>query len=171
VEVKLKMMQVKLEKCTGCGECLEVCSVEAISLIEGKAAIDVDTCLSCGACVQACPAGAIKEVQLPVLARTVAIQAIKPSAARPVLVERPQGRLAWARPVLSYLGREIVPRLADTLITALDRRLSASPQVGAVYDPGKAPQIRFSQIGAKQFPVRQRQLRRRRRGGKFWRAE
>jgi ferredoxin len=156
------MMQVELEKCTGCGECLEACSVEAISLIAGKAAIDGDTCLCCGACVQACPAGAITAVRLPVPAKMVAIQPVKPQIARPVLVERPEGRLAWAGPALSFLGREIVPRLADALIAALDRRLTASPQAGAVYDPGKAPQIRARQMG-----LRQRQLRRRRRGWKL----
>jgi NAD-dependent dihydropyrimidine dehydrogenase PreA subunit len=161
------MMRVDLEKCTGCGECLDACSVEAISFIEGKAAIDIDTCLSCGACVQACPAGAITAVRLPVPARTVAIQPVKPQTARPVLVAGPESRLAWARPALSFIGREIVPRLADTLIAALDRRLSASPQAGAVYDPGKAPQIRASQLGDKQRRVRQRQLRRRRRGRKL----
>jgi NAD-dependent dihydropyrimidine dehydrogenase PreA subunit len=165
------MMQVDLEKCTGCGECVDACSVEAISLIEGKAAIDADTCLSCGACVQACPAGAITEVRLPVAARRVAIQAVEPPAARPVLIVRPENRLAWAKPALSFLGREVVPRLADALMAALDRRLSASQQAEAIYDSGKAPQIRFSQIGSKQFPVRRRQLRWRRRGGKFWRAE
>lgn len=161
------MMQVDLEKCTGCGECLDACSVEAISLIEGKAAIDVDTCLSCGACVQACPAGAITEVRLPAPARTVAIQPVKPQTARPVLVVRPESRLAWAKPALSFIGREIVPRLADTLIAVLDRRLSTSPQAGAVYDPGKVPRIRASQLGDKQRRVRQRQLRRRRRGRKL----
>lgn len=156
------MMQVDLEKCTGCGECLDACSVEAISFIEGKAAIDVDTCLSCGACVQACPAGAITEVRLPAPARTVAIQPVKPQTTRPVLVARPEARLAWAGSVLSFIGREIVPRLADALIAALDRRLSASPQAAAVYDPGKVPQLRGKQLG-----VRQRQVRWRRRGRKF----
>jgi ferredoxin len=162
VEVKLKMMQVDLKKCTGCGECLDACSVEAISLVEGKAAIDVDTCLSCGACVQACPAGAITEVRLPVPAKTVAIQPVKPQTARPVLVARHEARLARARPVLSFIGREIVPRLADALMAALDRRLSASPQAGAVYDPGKAQQLRGGQLR-----VRPRQVRRRRRGRKL----
>jgi ferredoxin len=165
------MMQVDLEKCTGCGECLDACSVEAISLIEGKAAIDGDTCLSCGVCVQACPVGAITEARLPVALKTVAIQPVEPQTASPVLVARSENRLAWAKPALSFLGREIVPRLADALMAALDRRLSASQQAEAIYDSGKAPQIRFGQIGGKQFPVRRRQLRRRRRGEKFWRAE
>lgn len=161
------MMQVDLEKCTGCGECLDACSVEAISLIEDKAVIDVDTCLSCGACVQACPAGAITAVQLPAPVRTVAIQPVKPQTVRPVLVERRESRLAWAKPALSFVGREIVPRLANTLIAFLDRRLSTSPQAGTVYDSGKAPRIRASQLGGKPRGVRQRQLRRRRRGRKL----
>jgi Fe-S-cluster-containing hydrogenase component 2 len=167
VEVKLKMMQVDLEKCTGCGECLDACSVEAISLIEGKAAIDVDICLSCGACAPACPAGAISEVRLPAPARVVAIQPVKPQTIQPAPVARPASRLAWARPALSFIGREIVPRLADTLIAALDRRLSA-PQVDeTIYNQGKAPQIRLGQPGGMQSRLRPRQARRRRRGRKF----
>lgn len=161
------MMQIDLEKCTGCGECLDTCSVEALSLIQGKAAIDVDTCLSCGACVQVCPAGAITTVKLPAPARTVAIQPVKPQTARPVLVARRESRLAWAKPALSFIGREIVPRLTNTLIALLDRRLSTSPQAGTLYDSGKAPRIRVSQSGDEQRGVRQRQLRRRHRGRKL----
>jgi hypothetical protein len=60
----------------------------------------------------------------------------------------------WVGPVLSYVGSEIVPRLADTLIEALDRRLSTPPEARAT--SGK---IRYTQ--AIQGP---RQERRRRRG-------
>jgi ferredoxin len=158
------MMIVDLEKCTGCGECLDACSVEAISLIEGKAAIEVDTCLSCGACAQACPVGAIMETRQPVPVKPLAIQSVKPQTASPELVARPESRMAWARPALSFLGREIAPRLADALMAVIDRRLSASPQSEATYNSGKAPQIRASQPDGEQFPIR---WRRRRRGGKI----
>jgi NAD-dependent dihydropyrimidine dehydrogenase PreA subunit len=160
------MMQVDLEKCTGCAECLDACSVEAISLIKGKAAIDVDTCLSCGACAQACPVGAIMEIRQPVPVKPIVIQPVRAQTSSPVLVERAESRLAWAKPALSFLGREIVPRLADVLMVAVDRRLSASSQAEAIYDSGKTPQIHASQLDDQQLIVRRRQLRRRRRGGK-----
>lgn len=161
------MMIVDLEKCTGCGECLDACSVEAISLIEGKAAIDIDTCLSCGACAQACPVGAIMEVRQPVPVKPVALQPVSAQTSSPVLAERSESQLAWARPALSFLGREIVPRVAGALMAIVDRRLSASSPAETIYDSGKTPQIHASQLDDQQRIVRRRQLRRRRRGGKF----
>jgi NAD-dependent dihydropyrimidine dehydrogenase PreA subunit len=46
-------------KCTGCGNCVEVCPVEAIALKDDKAVIDADTCVDCGTCVDECPVEAI----------------------------------------------------------------------------------------------------------------
>jgi len=51
--------KVGIEKCTGCGDCVEVCPVEAISLNDDKAVIDEDTCTECGLCVDECPNDAI----------------------------------------------------------------------------------------------------------------
>lgn len=51
-------MIVDKETCVGCGACVAVCPVGAISL-EDKACIDADSCIGCGACVNACPVGAI----------------------------------------------------------------------------------------------------------------
>jgi len=41
-------------KCTGCGICLEVCPVEAIT-VDRVAKIDSATCIDCGFCVAECP--------------------------------------------------------------------------------------------------------------------
>ena len=51
-------MIVDKETCVGCGACVAVCPVGAISL-EDKAHIDADACIGCGACVNGCPVGAI----------------------------------------------------------------------------------------------------------------
>lgn len=50
--------QVDRDKCTGCGTCVEICPVAAIT-VDDVAAVDVDQCVECAACVEACPAGAI----------------------------------------------------------------------------------------------------------------
>lgn len=50
--------QIDLERCTGCGKCLEVCKVGATSIVEGKAVIDYDKCVRCGRCVAICPEAA-----------------------------------------------------------------------------------------------------------------
>ncbi|MDR0335679.1 MAG: 4Fe-4S binding protein [Planctomycetaceae bacterium] len=53
---------VEQTKCTGCGECVSTCPLDAIALKDdqgGKAFIDPDTCGECGACVDVCPVEAI----------------------------------------------------------------------------------------------------------------
>ena len=50
---------VDAHKCTGCGDCVEVCPLEAISLNDDKAVIDEDTCTECGLCLDECPNDAI----------------------------------------------------------------------------------------------------------------
>jgi pyruvate formate lyase activating enzyme len=45
-------------RCTGCGQCVEACLQQAISLCEGKPVTDMDKCNLCSRCVDACVAGA-----------------------------------------------------------------------------------------------------------------
>lgn len=47
-------VKVNLEKCTGCGNCAEICPVTAIKIKKEKAVIS-DECVECGACVNECP--------------------------------------------------------------------------------------------------------------------
>jgi len=51
--------KVDIQKCTGCGACVEVCPLEAISMNDDVAVIDGDTCTECGLCVGECPNEAI----------------------------------------------------------------------------------------------------------------
>ncbi len=51
--------QINQEECTGCGLCIDVCPVEAISLKDDKAKVDQETCVDCGQCVGECPNKAI----------------------------------------------------------------------------------------------------------------
>jgi ferredoxin len=46
--------------CSGCGECVEVCVVEAIHLENAGPVVDDELCVACGACEAACPTGAIQ---------------------------------------------------------------------------------------------------------------
>ena len=51
--------KVKRKKCVGCGECVDHCAQEAISLKDGKAVIDPEKCVGCGECILICPNSAI----------------------------------------------------------------------------------------------------------------
>ena len=52
---------VNKEKCIGCGTCVDVCPVNAITLNdEGKAQIDQEKCIKCGTCEAVCPVMAIE---------------------------------------------------------------------------------------------------------------
>ncbi|MBL7084656.1 MAG: 4Fe-4S binding protein [Candidatus Omnitrophica bacterium] len=51
-------VKINLEKCDGCGKCVEVCPVDAIKVEKEKAVVN-DECVDCGTCVEECPNKAI----------------------------------------------------------------------------------------------------------------
>lgn len=64
--------KIDTEKCSGCGKCVNICPVEAMTLISANdpkkpkrkiAKLDEDICLGCGLCVRACPTSAISLIQ------------------------------------------------------------------------------------------------------------
>ena len=44
-------------KCTGCGQCVEACPFEALSLVEEKIMRDDEKCIDCTECLYICPEG------------------------------------------------------------------------------------------------------------------
>ncbi len=124
------MIQVRVEDCDGCGACVEVCPSGALYLVDGKAAVDGALCRECEACIAACPRQAIvlvdervreaEPVRVPtVQAEPVAVRVGAEPASLPIrsrLLPLVSAALVWA-------GREIVPRLADYLVSGVERRL------------------------------------------------
>lgn len=48
------------DNCTGCGTCIETCPVSVMSLVKGKAVIDMRNCIACNNCLSTCPESAIE---------------------------------------------------------------------------------------------------------------
>lgn len=61
-------VKVDLEKCTGCGTCLDTCPVEVFELktIEGEEKsipVNEEECIICRACEVSCPENAIEIIE------------------------------------------------------------------------------------------------------------
>lgn len=48
-------VNVNVDTCDGCSECVDTCPTESIVIENEKAVVDNDTCIDCAACVDACP--------------------------------------------------------------------------------------------------------------------
>jgi NAD-dependent dihydropyrimidine dehydrogenase PreA subunit len=56
---------VDREKCKGCEDCIEVCTVNVFEMQEGKSVpVKVEDCLGCGSCVELCKEKAIRVEEL-----------------------------------------------------------------------------------------------------------
>ncbi|MBC8446696.1 MAG: 4Fe-4S binding protein [Chloroflexi bacterium] len=130
------MIYVQVERCTGCGVCIQICPAVAIALQRGVAAIDQAECTECEVCLEACPEGAILSVSEP--AEEVGLPALRPEPEViriqvPQLAVQPETEMApvpWHAKVLPtvaaalvYVGREL-PRIVPAVLDALERRSS-----------------------------------------------
>lgn len=54
---KANRADIDLSKCNGCGQCVEACPFQALSLVEEKIVRHDEKCLDCSHCVYLCPEG------------------------------------------------------------------------------------------------------------------
>ena len=58
------LARVDEETCIGCGDCVEICSLEAMELSRNTVSINEDFCVGCGACVSTCPTESLSLVRV-----------------------------------------------------------------------------------------------------------
>ncbi len=143
-------MQVNRELCNGCGDCVSVCPSNAIRLEDERAVIDETLCTGCQVCVDACTRGAIAAVE----ARSPVVQpAALPVQRVEVLPAQPTRTSAkpTVLTALALVASEILPRLAETLLNAWDRKLAQSrtTEVQTPARPAFVPAPRRSSAGGR----------------------
>jgi len=123
-------MWVDVTRCTGCGACVEVCPVGAISLVDGKARVYVKSCTGCGACADACPEGVIQPVV------TVQGELVPAPERPPPTIYRPGPVVETAGAAVVVAGTGLLMKAAGALARAVGRWLmrrsvATEPSVGS----------------------------------------
>jgi len=52
--------EVEPTSCTGCEDCVGICQLDALVMVDSVAVVNLDRCIGCGNCVALCPADAIR---------------------------------------------------------------------------------------------------------------
>ncbi len=52
--------QADSDLCSGCGTCVDMCQMDAATLVDGVVNINLDRCIGCGVCIANCPSEAIQ---------------------------------------------------------------------------------------------------------------
>jgi hypothetical protein len=153
--------------CTGCAACVDACPTGALRLDEESVPILVSAlCDECLACLEACSTGAIQCVTSPQLAPVAAGKIVEgeivegeappaPADSRRLAPQPLRLRTGLASSALAFVGSWLLPRAADALLGAVERRLA-----------GGANSASLSRNGPMTGPAgRQHRQRRRRRSG------
>jgi NAD-dependent dihydropyrimidine dehydrogenase PreA subunit len=137
------MIRVDQTLCDCCGICVDSCPVGAIALSDGVALVDTDLCNGCRVCADVCPNQALTWVEAELESETATSQLAVIKAPAQVIRVATKEPVPWRRAVvpavgsaLSWIGREVMPRLApfalDALDEALGRRLSHSSRAEGI---------------------------------------
>ncbi len=114
------------EKCTACGDCVEVCPVEAIEVVDEMAQVD-DNCTLCGLCVDAC---AYDAIDLPEML-TAETEGIESYEGVLVVAEHHDGEVHSVSFELLGAGRKLADKLEVELAAVLigDKLQDAASQL------------------------------------------
>lgn len=119
------MLRIDIETCIGCGVCEEVCTFEAIKVVDGVAVVN-EKCTLCGSCVDSCEAGALS---IEATAKTAQADLAEWSGIM-IYAEYRHGKVAPVSFELLGIGRQ----LADQQKVPLSAVLFGSAMDGAAED-------------------------------------
>ncbi len=119
------MLRIDIETCIGCGVCEEVCTFEAIKVVDGVAVVN-EKCTLCGSCVDSCEAGALS---IEATAKTAQADLAEWSGIM-IYAEYRHGKVAPVSFELLGIGRQ----LADQQKVPLSAVLLGSAMAGAAED-------------------------------------
>jgi len=119
------MLRIDIETCIGCGLCEEVCTFEAIKVVDGVAVVN-EKCTLCGSCVDSCEAGALS---IEATAKTAQADLAEWSGIM-IYAEYRHGKVAPVSFELLGIGRQ----LADQQKVPLSAVLLGSAMDGAAED-------------------------------------
>lgn len=117
-------IQIDLDRCNGCGLCVDFCPVEVFDLVPGDAdgsliarATRQENCWACDTCVGQCPTGAIRVIDAP--EEPAVGRAAKEAPAAPISREEKELYAAWQKELMDILRLRWNP-VAIKLIAAAD---------------------------------------------------
>jgi len=108
-------IKVSLEKCIGCSLCVKACALNAITVADKKAVIDMAKCNLCAACVEAC-----KKYQAITITKDTSSKIdVNDYKNVAVFVEQHEGKVAGVSFEMLGEGRKLADRLGEKLVAVL----------------------------------------------------
>jgi len=108
-------IKVSLEKCIGCSLCVRACALNAITVADKKAVIDMAKCNLCAACVEAC-----KKYQAITITKDTSSKIdVNDYKNVAVFVEQHEGKVAGVSFEMLGEGRKLADRLGEKLVAVL----------------------------------------------------
>lgn len=155
-------IKINQELCARCGLCMDECPSDAISISNGWAVVDQKRCTGCEICVEVCPNGAIEvcdeQPKIEIIPGQQAVRKPIPLQGQ-VLYPAPVSSVRKLAPIaaaaLAYMGREVMPRFIDVVVSAIENKVSRTAEHENIsLTPGLNPQINRERGSGRQIRYR-----------------
>ena len=110
-DITVPIPEVDISRCSGCGDCADICQFNAIVTQGSYAMVFPELCHSCGGCSKVCPDNAITEIDQPIGVL---------SKARSGQIEYIQGRLDIGKAMSPPVIRAVKNAAIDNCLTIID---------------------------------------------------